>query len=232
VIKAVFFDWFDTVARYEPSREELYQGGFKEFGLELSLKDIHRGIMAGDRQFVSSGAWSIVRGRRFDEVPELFGAYPAAMLEEAQLVLPLEAQLQLVKKVLGQFKPAWKLFDDVLPVLPFLKNKDLKLGVITNAEKGIELIAQKLGLGAFLDFMITSDQVGSEKPAAPIFVAALERAGVKADEAVHVGDQYKVDVIGARGVGINPILLDRYETATAVTDCPRICSLNQLAQYL
>jgi putative hydrolase of the HAD superfamily len=113
-----------------------------------------------------------------------------------------------------------------------LKNRDLKLGVITNAEKGIEIIAEKLGLKSILDFMVTSDQVGAEKPAAPIFLAALSRAAVKAEEAVHVGDQYKIDVLGARGVGIQPVLIDRYDMNDNSVDCPRIVSLSQLTEFL
>ena len=61
---------------------------------------------------------------------------------------------------------------------------------------------------------------------------ALEKARVKPEEAVHVGDQYKLDVMGARGVGITPILIDRYDVYPKVSDCPRIQSLSQLAEYL
>ena len=57
---------------------------------------------------------------------------------------------------------------------------------------------------------------------------ALERAGVRASEAVYVGDQYETDVVGARGGGINPVLIDRYDLLTKVSDCPRIHSLTEL----
>ena len=61
---------------------------------------------------------------------------------------------------------------------------------------------------------------------------ALERAGVNASEAVHVGDQYKIDIVGAKGVGINPLLLDRYDMYPEVTDCPRIRTLPQIVNYI
>ncbi|MEK0338355.1 MAG: HAD-IA family hydrolase, partial [Nitrosopumilus sp.] len=75
-------------------------------------------------------------------------------------------------------------------------------------------------------------EVGTDKPEPPIFLAALQRAGVNASEAVHVGDQYKLDVIGARGVGITPVLIDRYDLYPEVSDCPRIHRLTELAEYL
>ena len=93
-------------------------------------------------------------------------------------------------------------------------------------------ICRQLGLEPYLDFVVTSEEVGSDKPEPPIFQAALERAGVNASEAVHVGDQYKIDVEGARGVGISPILIDRYDFSPDVTDCPRIHSLTELSKYL
>ena len=93
-------------------------------------------------------------------------------------------------------------------------------------------ICRQFGLEPYLDFVVTSGEVGAEKPKPPIFLAALQQAGVDASEAVYVGDQYGTDVVGARGVGINPILIDRYDITPEVSDCPRILSLTELPQYL
>jgi len=70
-------------------------------------------------------------------------------------------------------------------------------------------MCRELGIAEYLDFTVTSAEAGADKPQPPIFLKALELAQVTAAEAVHVGDQYQNDVLGARGVGIAPILLDR-----------------------
>jgi len=93
-------------------------------------------------------------------------------------------------------------------------------------------ICRKLGLEPYLDFVVTSEEAGADKPNPPIFQAALRQARVDASEAIHVGDQYKIDVVGARGVGINPILIDRYDLYPELSDCPRIRNLTELAKYL
>jgi putative hydrolase of the HAD superfamily len=80
--------------------------------------------------------------------------------------------------------------------------------------------------------VVTSKEVGSNKPEPPIFLAALDRAGVSASEAVYVGDQYDTDVVGARGVGIKPILIDRYGLMPEVSDCPRIRSLPEVMEHI
>jgi len=119
-----------------------------------------------------------------------------------------------------------------LVTLEALKQRNLILGMLTNASKDLVSVYHQLGLEPYLDFVVTSGEVGSDKPEPTIFLAALARAGVNASEAVHVGDQYKLDVVGARGVGISPVLIDRYDLYLDTSDCPRIRNLTELAQYL
>jgi len=80
--------------------------------------------------------------------------------------------------------------------------------------------------------VVTSSEVGANKPEPPIFLAALERARVDASEAAYIGDQYETDVVGARGVGIKPILIDRYDLLPEVSDCPRIHTLTEVVEYI
>ena len=97
--------------------------------------------------------------------------------------------------------------------------------MLSNNEGDINNLCNKLGLFPYLDFAISAVEVGYVKPYPPIFLAALEKAHVKPAETVYIGDQYEADVIGARGVGIYPVLLDRDRLKTDVQDCLRIESL-------
>ena len=233
MIKAIFFDWFNTLATFEPPREELYSQAFQEFGIELPLKDVLRGTLIADQYYFAENAKSPVRERSPQEQAEVFSYYPKAILAEAGVNAPSELPLKIIRKLMQRFKDInIVLFDDVLSTLETLKGKKLSLGLLTNAEKTVVSICDKLGLNAYLDFVVTSEDVGVEKPKPAIFLAALERAGVKSSEAIHVGDQYNMDVVGARGVGINPVLIDRYDIFPEIDDCPRIHSLKELAQYL
>ena len=132
-----------------------------------------------------------------------------------------------------QFKEVtFALFDDVLSTLKALRQQNYILGLLTNLGNDMVAICRQLGLESYLNFVVTAKEVGADKPEPPIFLAALDKAGVSASEAVHVGDQYKLDVIGARAVGIKPILIDCYDMYPEVSDCPRIHSLTELAQHL
>src|SRR5947209_7134930 len=84
------------------------------------------------------------------------------------------------------------------------------------------LIAERLGavgLGELVDAVVDSGTVGVEKPNPKIFACAAAALGVAPEEAVHVGDLYSVDVVGARAAGSRAILLDPAGAWTAV-DCP------------
>ena len=233
MIKAVCFDWFNTLARFEPPREELYIQAFRQFGIELSPKDVIRGILIGDQYYFEENAKSPVEKRSPEEQAEVYTHYPKAVLAEAGVQAPQELPLKIIKIVTQQFRGInFALFDDVIPTLKTLKERNLTLGLLTNLDRDIKPIYRELGLESYINFTVTSVEVGADKPEPPIFLAALQRAGVDASEAVHVGDQYKLDIIGARGVGITPILIDRYDLYPEVSDCPRINSLTKLAEYL
>ena len=233
MIKAIFFDWFNTLVRFEPPRQELYNRAFQQFGIQLAPKQIMRGIMAGDLYYFVENAKSTVDERSAEEQAKVFLCYPKAILAEAGIKVAKGLPLKILDIVRERSKEAkLVLFDDVLPSLKTLKERKLILGVLTNATKEKLSFYGELGLESYLDFVVTSQEVRADKPKPPIFLAALNRAGVKAFEAVHVGDQYQLDVEGARRIGINPVLIDRYDLYPEISDCPRILSLAELAQYL
>jgi len=80
--------------------------------------------------------------------------------------------------------------------------------------------------------VVTSQDVGFNKPQPEIFREALRQAGVQAAEAIYVGDQYQIDVIGAKKAGMEGVLLDRGGYFAEINDCPRIQSLTQLVEHL
>lgn len=234
MIKAVFFDWFDTLAHYDPPRQVLYGRVLGELGIKVPPGELLLAIMSADRYFTEENNRSPIDRRSPQEQAEVYVRYQSLVLTGAGV----KADEALMLKILERVQPLLKglsfvLFEDVIPTLKFLKERlELTMGLLTNASKSIIALQSKLGLEPYLSFVITSQEVGADKPEPPIFLAALKRAMVKAEEAIHVGDHYNVDVAGARGVGIRPILLDRYNLYAETTDCPRIRSLAELVDYV
>jgi len=233
MFRAVFLDWFNTIARYEPPRRELHHRVLAEFGFDIDAERLISAIAHADKYFYNQNAVSPVEKRPPEEKAQVYLNYSRIMLAEIGLDLGNDLLMQIVQRGQALFQgTTFTLFDDVIPTLQGLKQRKLILGLLTNLNQDMQPICRQLNLEPYLDFVVTSEEAGADKPAPPVFLTALEKAGVEADQAIHIGDQYQQDVAGARGVGISPILIDRYGLYPEIHDCPRIRSLSEVADYL
>jgi putative hydrolase of the HAD superfamily len=231
MIKAVFFDLYHTLVRYEPPQEELEAQVLKDFGIDVSPEVFRRPLVTADEFIYQEIAHRPLSQRSPEEKMALYAQYQGIVLKEAGI----EASQKLVLGVLGkmqQFKMNLVLFDDVAPALSDLKSRGLTLGLISNVEKDMTATLNELGLPSWLDIVVTSQDSGFNKPQPEIFQEALRQARVQPSEALYVGDQYQVDVIGANRAGMKGVLLDRGGYYEEITDCPRIRSLTELAGCL
>ena len=92
-----------------------------------------------------------------------------------------------------------------------LIRRHARTAVVTNStvlEQDEKLTA--FGLWPHVDALITSEECGVAKPDPAIFLSALERLGVEAHEAVMVGDSWANDIIGAAGIGMRAVWLNRH----------------------
>ena len=92
-------------------------------------------------------------------------------------------------------------------LLKALSVENYKLGLVSNFTYAplIYGALRKTGLNGFFDAVLVSADVGWRKPHVRIFEEALKRLGVKAEEAVYVGDSPEEDVKGAKQLGIRTI---------------------------
>lgn len=122
-------------------------------------------------------------------------------------------------------------YPDVLPTLRKLKSAGLRMVIVSNWQCGLAHFCAELGLAPFFDHVVVSAEVGSAKPEAGIFVAALERLRLPPSRVVHVGDSGIDDIEGARGAGLAAALLRR-EDGWPEGDVPLLRSLEDLPALL
>jgi putative hydrolase of the HAD superfamily len=231
MIKAVFFDLYNTLVTYDPPREEIEAKILKDFGIEVTPEALRRPILTADDFIYQEHARLPFSKRSKEETTALYIQYHGMVLKEAGLEAPKELIIGILGKWMN-FKLKMVFFDDVIPALSNLKERGLILGLISNVDRDIAPLYQELGLSDWLQVMVTSQEAGFNKPHPEIFQAALKQAGVKPAEAVYVGDQYQTDVLGANKVGMLGVLLDRNGFFEEVTDCPKIRSLTEVAEHL
>jgi HAD superfamily hydrolase (TIGR01549 family) len=103
----------------------------------------------------------------------------------------------------------WRAFPDSLDVIRRLRQRGIRVGVLSNAPSSMTRFLERLGILPLLDFVVVSAMEGIKKPDRRIFERTLERAGVAPEEHLHVGDMYLEDILGADAVGIRSLLIDR-----------------------
>ena len=115
--------------------------------------------------------------------------------------------------------------------LETLRGLGLRLAVVSNSNGTVARLLETLGLAGWLDAVVDSGLVGIEKPDPGIFRHAAAALGVEPAEAVHVGDLYSIDVVGARAAGARAILLDPVG-AWRVDDCPKARDVDAAARLI
>jgi putative hydrolase of the HAD superfamily len=103
----------------------------------------------------------------------------------------------------------WQLYPDTAATLQQLAARGLKLAVISNWDRRLPEILDRLAIARFFDAVAVSSIEGVEKPAPEIFLRTLGQLEVAPAMAIHVGDSPRDDYLGAEAAGLTPVLLDR-----------------------
>lgn len=94
--------------------------------------------------------------------------------------------------------------------LEYVKGKGYRMAVISNFDyaRTAYALIDRFGIRHFFEKIIISEEVGWRKPSPLIFMRAFELLGIKPEEALMVGDNFKADVVGAKGVGMDTVWLE------------------------
>ena len=86
--------------------------------------------------------------------------------------------------------------------------RGIRVCVVTNLTSAIQFTKiRHLHLDSLIDFVVTSEEVGVEKPHPYIFTKALEKLGIQPAEALMIGDNHEHDIRGAAALGIRTVLI-------------------------
>jgi len=231
MIKAITFDLYGTLAGFTPGRYEIQSKAAAKFGLTLTEDNVLKGYSKADEFMSKQNANRPIRSMDANEKMKFFTEYERLILSEAEpsIGLKISADVWIETQ-----KTSYKLtvFNDVRSVLKTLKKQGFILGVITNMNTTGSEILNKLKLRGYIDFAITSLDAKAEKPDQRIFEIAFNKIKCEPQENIHVGDQVLSDIYGAKQIGTNYILIDRYSVNETFTDGPRITNLFQLPEMI
>ncbi len=88
------------------------------------------------------------------------------------------------------------------------------------------------GMDKYFTEVITSEAAGTKKPNPEIFNFAFNESGAKPENSVMIGDDYEVDIIGAKEVGMKQIFFDPYSKRKTSESTYYINSLKEIINIL
>ena len=230
-IEAVFFDAAGTLIAVNGSVGGIYARLAQAHGKTVAVADLEAGF-----------------GRAFAAAPPM--AFPGAAAGEIP-ALEKKWWRELVLQVFSPLGPfpafgayfdelydffaqprGWGLYPDTRPALEALHARGVRLGVISNFDSRLFGLLDGLGIARFFDPTVISTRAGAAKPDTAIFSHALAHHGLAPEHAVHVGDSYEMDVLGAQAAGLQPVLIDRRAEPSRPGTCLSVSDLVHLPALL
>ena len=208
MLRAVLFDWNNTLVRLDWDDERIAEG--------------HRAALGGDDPVFTARWRAIMLGdhgyRPYAEVLVELG------VDDPDVFIDAEHEV---------WAPAHEILASAKALLDSLRSFGLKIGIVANSwpdpGRVLRADAERFGLADSVDAMVLSEEVGLRKPDAGIFRIACRRLGVEPHEAMYVGDNLETDIRGAAGVGMTTVqaLWFRADDAPATVE-PDFCAFTPM----
>lgn len=202
-----------------------------DLGVERDAATLHAAYRRAERVFIEDYLQPLNDTWTADaHIERFYTRYYVQLLADLGVADP---GAQHARTIIARYlDPAnWRTYGDVIPALDALRAQGYHLGAASDWGTNLILILRALGLSRYLEWVVISGAVGAAKPSPHFYELMVQRAGVPAQQIVHVGDSYYGDVQGARTVGAHAVLLDRARRWPRL-DVPVIHNLGELADRL
>jgi putative hydrolase of the HAD superfamily len=227
VIRGILFDAGATLLYADPPVKEVYFRAFASDGARATREELGGAL---------EKTWREIRERR---LPNRYGGatgergFWESFVRRARFHLDGGAlsDLCFAELVAHFLRPdSWSVYPDVLPALEALCRNGYSLAIVSNWDSTLGNLLDAHGLSSKFSAVLISAVEGSAKPHAEIFHRACSRLGLRAEEALHVGDSLEEDYEASRTAGLSALLLDRDGRHPEIGD--RISTLAELPERL
>lgn len=219
MIKGIIFDFDDTLYSYNESNnfatESLYEALSTQHNIDKQL------VIQTFNEVSASNRLKNNTSSKFNK-----SIYIKQLVERLNLSLKfIPIYLQLYN---DRFFEKFKLFDEVEDLFVLLKEKNIKIGILTNNVfiQQLEKMQRSCML-EYVEFIQTSDECGDEKPDIKMFQLIQGKMNIPYENLVYMGDRYEHDIEPTMKLGMLPIwfnpgfkleLFDNYIKAGSYSD--------------
>lgn len=228
----MLFDLDRTLWDFETNSMQTLREMFEQYGLAtLCGTDFQTFVDA--YHVINKGLWDAYNNGTLDK-EYLYVARFSLTLEHFGL-----AETYVLGKELGDFyvfesPKKTALFDGAVDLLEYLRSKGYAMHIVTNGFREVQYTKmQTSGIAGFFGNVFLSEEIGVQKPHRGIYEHILKSLGVSADECLMIGDDFKVDIEGARNMGIDQIFCNfTGAKASGFTPTFTVTSLGQIKEIL
>ena len=118
-------------------------------------------------------------------------------------------------------------------LMDYLKGRGYRMHMTSNGFHEVQY--KKLaasGLRDYFDTIILSEDAGANKPSKAFFDYALAKSGASVDTTMMIGDNLQTDIIGARDMGLDTILFNRWDVPPSEIPTHTVAALREIMQIL
>ncbi len=200
-VEAVFFDLYETLITEFADGKRVSKRSY-DYMDRLGLSDA---------EFKQE--WSTRSERRMNGHFPDYHSVIRDILESRSLPYPQEHVEFLYQSRVSEKKiPFHTISKEICRMLELLRERGLRLGLISNCSEEEVVSFGQSGLAPYFDDVIFSYQVGVAKPNAEIYRLACERLSVRPEEALFIGDGGSDELRGAGSAGLMPYHAYWYNT--------------------
>ncbi len=205
---AIIFDLDDTIISDDAAAEQCWRQVCRTYAHRIgpgsandllsAIRDIRRWYWADPDRSRRAGQ-DLKRARR--EIISL-AFYRQGIADDVLKAEMADAYMELKSDTVV-------LIPGALDTLGSLRDRGLKLGLITNGEaQGQRAKVEKAGLETYFESILIAGEFGVAKPDPQVFQRTLGRLLVSPDAAWMVGDNLYADIAGAQAAGIYGVWID------------------------
>lgn len=234
-IRTIFFDAGFTLLDPYPSTPEICQQVCQRLDLHIHLDEVKERMNEAQDYYLRQMRLNRHTWASEQAITEFWIGYYMNLLRPFIEEHDEPRLYQLAQIITQEFEhhTSWQIYPDVLPTLEALRRQSYTLGVISDWGISLGPILSKLRLNRYFDCLLVSAVTRYAKPSPMLYDLALQRANSVADYTLHIGDSYIHDVLGARAVGMTPVLLDRARRLQENNvDCLLVHELTELLDLL
>ena len=199
MIKTVIFDIDNTLYDYDACHATGYEA-LADCACELY------GLSRADFDRLYPESMAVIKERVGDRAPIHSRALRLQVFQELIGVHNYTQVVQLYRAYWEPFFAEIKPFPDVIRYLQLLKQRGIRTGVGTDMTALMQIRKLSvLGMDDLIDFVVTSEEAGAEKPGEAFFKLCCAKALAPAKDCLFIGDNMRKDVNGALACGMNAV---------------------------